>query len=119
MTSDNDSVMLDISVGSDLPNGIYKYVFDSHFTTSTAIKVYLYGECGGIGYKAWTKYSHWNQNYQGHETQTGTLAGYFTRGYGYKVHFSGEFRHFGDQLTNFGRAYSINGEGVYNFLACT
>ena len=30
------------------------------------------------------------------------------------VHFAGEFRLFGDHLTNFGRAYSINSDGVYN-----
>ena len=29
MTSDSDSVTLDISFGSDLPNGIFKYVFDT------------------------------------------------------------------------------------------
>ena len=85
-----------------------------YFTTSTAIKLFLFGECGGVGYKASTKYSHWNNNFQGQEVQNNTLSGYFSRGYGVGVHFKGEFRLFGDHLTNFGMADSINSEGVYN-----
>ena len=114
MTSDSDSVTLNVSFVNDLPNGIYKYVFDLYFTTSTAIKIFLFSECGGVGYKATTKYSHWNNNFQGQEVQNNALSGYFSRCYGVGVHFAGEFRLFGDHLTNFGRAYSINSNGVYN-----
>ena len=49
LTSDVSSVKLTISFKSNLPNGIYKYVFDLFFPTSTDSKVFLYGECGGEG----------------------------------------------------------------------
>ena len=47
VTSDSDSVTLDISFSNDLPKGIYN-VFDIRFSSSWNIKVFLYGECGGI-----------------------------------------------------------------------
>ena len=46
-TKDSDSVTLDISFSNDLPSGIYKYIFDLYFSTTTSIKVFLYCECGG------------------------------------------------------------------------
>ena len=56
MMTDSDSVTLNISFTSDLPNGIYKYVFDLYFSATKSIKVFLYGECRGVGYKANTIY---------------------------------------------------------------
>ena len=52
LTADASSVALDINFNDDLPKGIYKYVFDLHFSRSYNIKVFLYGECGGVGYTA-------------------------------------------------------------------
>ena len=52
LTSDASSVDLTISFTNDLSNGIYKYMFDLIFPTSTNIKVFLHGECGGTGYDA-------------------------------------------------------------------
>ena len=46
-TSDASSVDLTISFTNDLSNGIYKYMFDLILSTTTNIKVFLYGECGG------------------------------------------------------------------------
>ena len=86
-----DSATLDISFTSDLPKGIYKYVFDLVFPVSRNIKVFLYGECGGTGYNATTWYTHWNNNYQSNTAQNAIHGGYFHRGYGYSIHFSGEF----------------------------
>ena len=60
LTTDSYGVTLDISFTSDLPNGIYKYIFDLYFSTTTSMKVFLYGECGGVGYKSNTIYEHWN-----------------------------------------------------------
>ena len=90
-TKTTDSATLDISFTSDLPKGIYKYVFDLVFPVSRNIKVFLYGECGGTGYNATTWYTHWNNNYQSNTTQNAIHGGYFHRGYGYSIHFSGEF----------------------------
>ena len=70
MTADSDSVTLDISFTSDLPKGIYEYVFDLYFSATKSLKVFLYGECGGVGYKANTIYEHWNVTLQGNDTQT-------------------------------------------------
>ena len=58
LTADSDSATLDISFALDLPNGIYKYLFDLHFLATKSIKVLLYGECGGTGYKSNTIYEH-------------------------------------------------------------
>ena len=80
LTKDTDSATLDISLTNDLPRRIYKYVFDLIFPVSRNIKVYLYGECGGVGYKANTWYTHWNNNYQSNEAQNNMLGGYFHRG---------------------------------------
>ena len=84
------------------------------FSTSRNIKIFLYGECGGVGYTASTWYTHWNNNYQGNESQNKLLGGYFHRGYGVGIHFSEEFRHFRDHLTNFGISRAINSAGVFN-----
>ena len=114
LTSDSDSVTLDTSFTSDLPKGIFKYVFDIHFSSSRNIKVFLYGECGGIEYEATTSYTHWNNNYQSIERQNSFLGGYFHKGYGNIVNFSGELRHLGDHLTNFGISRALNSAGVFN-----
>ena len=58
LAADGDSVTLDISFSNDLPKGIYKYVFELHFSPARSVKVFLYGECGGIGYNATTWYTH-------------------------------------------------------------
>ena len=114
MMTNSDSVTLNISFTSDLPNGIYKYVFDLYFSATKSIKVFLYGECGGVGYKANTIYEHWNVTFQGNDTQTNANGGFFHRGYGRRSTFSGEFRHFRDHFRNLGLSYSVNSGGVYN-----
>ena len=113
-TSDASSVDLTISFTNDLSNGIYKYMFDLIFSTATSIKVFLYGECGGTGYNATTWYDHWNGSSRGGSTQNDANGGYFHRGYGTHIYISGEFRHFGDRLVNFGKSYAINQTEAYN-----
>ena len=115
LTADSSSVALDISFNDDLPKGIYKYVFDLHFSRSYNIKVFLYGECGGVGYNASSLYEKWNFTRKVKEEQRPILAGYFHRGSGSNINISGEFRHYGDYLTNFGVSYALNGNGLsYN-----
>ena len=89
LTADSYSVTLDISFNNDLPKGIYKYVFDLHFSSTTSIKHFLYGECG-VGYKSNTIYEHWNVTLQGN-TKVNVNGGFFHRGYGRRLTFSGEF----------------------------
>ena len=57
-TTDTSNVELTLSFNNDLSNGIYKYMFDLILPTSTSIKVFLYGECGGTGYSVTTWYSY-------------------------------------------------------------
>ena len=83
-------------------------------TSAQQIKVFLYGECGGAGYKATTWYNHWDSQSRGGSTQSNSSGGYFLRGHGTHIYFSGEFRNFGDRLVNFGKAYAINEGGAYN-----
>ena len=78
------------------------------FNNDQQIKVFLYGECGGAGYKATTWYDHWDSQSRGGSTQSNASGGYFLRGHGTHIYFSGEFRNFGDRLVNFGKAYAIN-----------
>ena len=114
LTADSDSVTLDMSFARDLPNGIYKYIFDLYFSATKSIKVFLYGECGGTGYKSNTIYEHWNVTLQGNETETNDNGGYFYRGYGQRITFTGEFRNYGDYIRGLGISYSVNSAGVYN-----
>ena len=89
-------------------------MFDLILPTSTSIKVFLYGECGGTGYEATIWYDHWDSSFRGGDTQSNASGGYFYRGYGTHIYFSGQFRYFGDKLVNFGKAYAINQSGAYN-----
>ena len=114
LTTDSDSVTLDISFTNDLPNGIYEYIFDLYFSTTTHVKVFLYGECGGVGHKSNTIYEHWNVTLQGNDNQVNANGGFFHRGYGRRLTFSGEFRHFGDHILGLGVSYAMNSEEVYN-----
>ena len=75
LTADASSVELNISFNDDLPKGIYKYVFDLHFSRSYNIKAFLYGECGGVGYNASSWYEKWNFTRKVKEEQRPILAG--------------------------------------------
>ena len=114
LTSYTNGVELDISFKSDLPNGIYKYIFDIFLTSSQSVKVYLWGECGGSGYKATTTYEHWNGSARGTTNQNNVADGYFHRMYGSHIHISGSFRNYGKKVINYGRASAMNESGSYN-----
>ena len=114
LTSYTNGVEFDISFKSDLPNGIYKYIFDIFLTSSQSVKVYLWGECGGSGYKATTTYEHWNGSARGTTNQNNVADGYFHRMYGSHIHISGSFRNYGKKVINYGRASAMNESGSYN-----
>ena len=113
-TTDSSSVELTMSFTNDLPNGNYKYEFDLILASSETIKVFLYGECGGTGYKATTWYQHWNGTFHGHTKQDNANGGYFHLAYGTHIHFEGHFRNFGNNVVNFGKSYGMNESGAYN-----
>ena len=113
-TSNNHYATLSLDFPQTLPKGIYKYIFDLYFSATKSIKVNLYGDCGGVGYKSNTIYKHWNVTRQGNETETDNTGGYFYRGYGSRLTLTGEFRYFGDHVRGVGISYSVNNTGVYN-----
>ena len=115
LTSYASGVELDISFKNSLPNGIYKYVFDIFLaTTSQSIKVFLYGECGGAGYKATTTYEHWDGTAHGTTKQNNVADGYFHRMHRKHLHVAGSFRNYGKKLVNYGKAYAMNESEAYN-----
>ena len=112
--SNNHYATLSMNFAQTLPNGIYKYIFDLYFSATKSIKGYLYGDCGGVEFKSNTIYEHWNVTLQGNETETNNTGGYFQRGYGTRLTFTGEFRNYGDHIRGIGISYSVNSAGVYN-----
>ena len=115
LTTYTNGVELDISFNNDLPNGIYKYTFDIILaSTAQSVKVFLYGECGGSGYKATTTYEHWDGTAHGTTKQNNVADGYFHRMYGRHVHVTAHFRNFGKKVINYGKSYSMNDAGAYN-----
>ena len=114
LTSYASGIELDVSFKSSLPNGIYKYIFDLFLTSSKNVKVFLYGECGGSGYKATTTYEHWSGTVHGTTKQNNVADGYFHRMHGSHIHVSGSFRNYGKKIINYGRASAMNETGAYN-----
>ena len=112
LTSYASGVELDISFKSSLSNGIYKYIFDLFLTSPSSMKVFLYGECGGSGYKATTTYEHWDGTAHGTTKQNNVADGYFHRMHGSHIHISGSFRNYGKKVINYGKASAINGLGL-------
>ena len=114
LTSYASGVELEVSFKTALPNGIYKYIFDIFLTSSQSVKVFLYGECGGTGYKATTTYEHWSGTAHGTEKKNNVADGYFHRMHGTHLHFSRSFRNYGKKIINYGRASAMNETGAYN-----
>ena len=114
LTSYASGVLLDVSFKMRLPNGIHKYIFDLFLTSAQNVKVFLYGECGGTGYKATTTYEHWSGTAHGTSKQNNVADGYFHRMHGSHIHISGSFRNYGKKIINYGRASAMNETGAYN-----
>ena len=78
LTSYTNGVELDISFKSDLPNGIYKNIFDIFLTSSQSVKVYLWGECGGSGTKLQPHTNTGMGPHAGQQTKITLRTGIFT-----------------------------------------
>ena len=108
----NDT-QLTIHFKKDLEHGIYSYEFDVSSDHTSGFDIYMYGECGGSGFRAHTLYRYWASDYlQGKDfnpvKQNNVTGGYFLRGSGKKVLFVGSFRYPGDAIVNRGKPYSLN-----------
>ena len=108
----NDT-QLTIHFKKDLTHGIYSYEFDFSSDHTSGFDIYMYGECGGTGFRSHTLYRHCASDYlQGKDfnpvKQNNVHGGYFHRGSGKKVQFVGSFRYSGDTIVNRGKPYSLN-----------
>ena len=79
----NDT-QLTIHFKKDLEHGIYSYEFDVSSDHTSGFDIYMYGECGGSGFRAHTLYRYWASDYlQGKDfnpvKQNNVQGGYFQR----------------------------------------
>ena len=58
----NDT-QLRIHFKKDLEHGIYSYEFDVSSDHEQGFDIYMYGECGGSGFRAHTLYRYWASDY--------------------------------------------------------
>ena len=114
LTSAANYVKLYIPFKRALPNGIYKYVFDIFLTSSESVKIYLYGQCGERGFRATSRYEHWDGNAHGATNQASDTGGYFSRIHGSYLHLTGSFRNTNQKVTNYGKGLALNSTGAYN-----
>ena len=94
-----------------LSNGIYSYEFNPALDAAKGFDVYMYGECGGSGFKASTLYRFWSWDRSGNNDktkQTNMVGGRFQRAHGKKISIIGSFRNHGDHVENLGKPYSLN-----------
>ena len=74
-----DSYQINFSVQPKLPNGVYTYEMDVVLTTSRGYNITLWGDCGGSGYNASTKYKYWSWSFENKIAQNNAQGGYFHR----------------------------------------
>ena len=110
----NKNTEFTVYFNTDVPEGVYSYDFTISSDRDDGFDVYLYGDCGKNGYKATTLYRYWGsaENDSGkqfsNKQQSDEKKGYFIRGNGKKVQFTGSFHYHGDKLNNKGKPFSLN-----------
>ena len=110
----NKNTEITVYFNTKVAEGVYSYDFTISSDRDDGFDVYLYGDVGKDGYKATTVYRFWGStdNHDGKQfsktQQTGKKSGYFIRGSGKKVQFTGSFHYHGHKLNNKGRPFSIN-----------
>ena len=85
------SYQIAFSVTPKLPKGIYAYEMNIVLTSSVGYNIALWGDCGGSGYNAWTKYKYWSWGLTNKVKQDNAQGGYFHRATGKKVFIRGTF----------------------------
>ena len=85
------SYQINFSVQPKLPNGVYTYEMDVVLTTSRGYDVMLWGDCGGSGYNASSKYKYWSWSYENKIAHNDVQGGLFHRGTGKRVRIQGSF----------------------------
>ena len=92
------SYQINFSVSPKLPKGIYGYEMDIVLTSSVGYNISLWGDCGGSGYNAETKYKYFSWSLTNKVEQNNTQGGYFHRATGKKVHIKGSFLNRGTHI---------------------
>ena len=111
---DSKSTKFTIHFNNPVPLGIYSYDFMISSDRDDGFDVLMYGDVGKSGYKASTIYRFWgstvNSNGQqfSNKKQTDQKSGYFLRGSGKKVQFTGSFHYHGSKINNKGKPFSLN-----------
>ena len=92
------SYQINFSVSPKLPKGIYGYEMDIVLTSLVGYNISLWGDCGGSGYNAETKYKYFSWSLTNKVEQNNTPGGYFHRATGKKVHIEGSFLNRGTHI---------------------
>ena len=100
------SYQINFSVQPKLPNGVYTYEMDVVLTTSRGYDVMLWGDCGGSGYNASTKYKYWSWSYENKIAHNDVQGGIFHRGTGKRVRIQGSFLNQGTRI--YGQEISLS-----------
>ena len=74
-----------------LPNGIYTYEIDIVLTGERGYNIMMWGDCGGSGYNASTKYKYWSWSLENKIAHDNVQGGLFHRGTGKRVRIKGSF----------------------------
>ena len=111
-----DSYQINFNVTPKLPAGIYAYEMDIALTSSRGYNIMLWGDCGGSGYNASTKYKYWSL--ENKIAQNNAQGGYFHRATGKKVHIKRSFLNCGTHIYGQEIALSLDYEegNTYEFV---
>ena len=100
------SYQINFSVQPKLPNGVYTYEMDVVLTTSRGYDVMLWGDCGGSGYNASSKYKYWSWSNENKIAHNDVQGGLFHRGTGKRVRIQGSFLNQGTRI--YGQEISLS-----------
>ena len=101
------SYQINFSVNPKLPNGIYTYEMDVVLTTSRGYNITLWGDCGGDGYHASTKYKYSSWTVTDNKIKQDNIqGGYFHRATGKRVRIKGSFLNQGTRI--FGQEIALS-----------
>ena len=113
-----DSYQINFDVTPKLPNGIYTYEMGIVLTTSRGYNIMLWGDCGGSGYNASTKYKYWSWSLTNRKQQNYVQGGFFHRGTGKRTRIKGSFLNQGTRIYGQEIALSLDYEEgkTYEFV---
>ena len=109
------SYQINFSVRPKLPTGIYTYEMDVVLTTSRGYNITLWGDCGGSGYTASTKYKYWSWSYENKIQQNDVQGEYFHRGTGKRVRINGSFLNHRNCIYSQEISYSLDYENAITY----